>query len=361
MLIRPISANDLDALVSMAEASGTGVTTLPVNTGLLAEKIKASELSFSRQSTSDQGHYLFALEDVETGHAVGVCGIEAAVGLDQVWYNYRLSVSVTMSEELGIHRQTPTLYLTNDLTGATEVCTLFLMPEYRKNENGRLLSLSRFMFMAAFPKLFHKKVFAEMRGVSDEDGRSPFWDALGEKFFKLKFSHADYLTGIGTKSFVAELMPKYPIYVPMLEESAQKVIGQVHPDTRPARAMLEREGFNFNGFIDIFDGGPALEAFLYNIRVIRQCEKALVHIEKAKEPVDILSEAAASTPATKDISYLVSNTEFENFRLIQVSSAQIDENGIRLSEKQAQLLGVTEGDEVLKAPIRDTQKEGVTI
>ncbi|MFN3589050.1 MAG: arginine N-succinyltransferase, partial [Spirosomataceae bacterium] len=48
------------------------------------------------------------------------------------------------------------------------------------------------------------------------------------------FPTADYLTGIGQKVFIAELMPKYPIYVSLLSKEAQAVIGKVHEKTRPA-------------------------------------------------------------------------------------------------------------------------------
>ena len=69
--------------------------------------------------------------------------------------------------------------------------------------NGRLLSKARFLFMAEFRDLFGDKVIAEMRGMSDEQGRSPFWESLGRHFFKMEFSQADYLTGVGNKSFIA--------------------------------------------------------------------------------------------------------------------------------------------------------------
>lgn len=67
--------------------------------------------------------------------------------------------------------------------GSSELCTLFLDPEWRKEGNGYLLSKSRFMFMAAFRDKFNDKVVAEMRGVIDEHGYSPFWQSLGKRFF----------------------------------------------------------------------------------------------------------------------------------------------------------------------------------
>ncbi len=153
----------------------------------------------------------------------------------------------------------PTLFLSNDHTGSSELCTLFLDPEWRKEGNGYLLSKSRFMFMAAFRDKFNDKVVAEMRGVIDEHGYSPFWQSLGKRFFSMDFSRADFLCGTGQKAFIAELMPKHPIYTHFLSQEARDVIGQVHPQTAPARAVLEKEGFRYRNYIDIFDGGPTLE------------------------------------------------------------------------------------------------------
>jgi len=351
MIIRPIASADFDAFHSMAIASGTGVTTLPDNREMLTEKIIFSEASFAKQVPPDHARYLFALEDTSTHTIVGVSGIEAAIGMNQVWYNYRLSNSVNACDELGIHQQTPTLYLNNDLTGATEVCTLFLTPEYRKNNNGLFLSLCRFLFMAEFPTFFHQKVFAEMRGVSDKQGRSPFWEALGQKFFQLNFSHADYLTGIGSKSFIAELMPKYPIYVPMLASEAQAVIAQVHPDTRPARVMLEREGFNFNGYIDIFDGGPALEAFQHNIRVVQQSFQRKVVISEGKSPV------SESFTENRNQWYILTNGQFQNFRLALIQGGTISRDEVIISGDCAEKLAIQGGEIVRIASLRERSRD----
>lgn len=105
------------------------------------------------------------------------------------------------SQGLGVHRQLPTLFLGNDMTGNSELCSLFLQAGHRSGLNGRLLSKARFLFIAHFPELFGDKVIAEMRGYSDESGVSPLWEGLVRRFFKMDFARADYLTGVGNKSF----------------------------------------------------------------------------------------------------------------------------------------------------------------
>ncbi|MDM1729226.1 arginine N-succinyltransferase, partial [Escherichia coli] len=182
--------------------------------------------------------------------------------------------------------------------------TLFLDPDWRKEGNGYLLSKSRFMFMAAFRDKFNDKVVAEMRGVIDEHGYSPFWQSLGKRFFSMDFSRADFLCGTGQKAFIAELMPKHPIYTHFLSQEAQDVIGQVHPQTAPARAVLEKEGFRYRNYIDIFDGGPTLECDIDRVRAIRKSR---------------LVEVAEGQPAQGDFpACLVANENYHHFRVVLV-------------------------------------------
>ncbi len=100
---------------------------------------------------------MFVLEDTDTGTVAGICAIEVAVGLNDPWYNYRVGTMVHASKELNVYNALPTLFLCNDHTGASELCTLFLDPDWRKEGNGYLLSKSRFMFMAAFRDRFNEK------------------------------------------------------------------------------------------------------------------------------------------------------------------------------------------------------------
>ncbi|MBE0364425.1 arginine N-succinyltransferase [Pseudoalteromonas ulvae UL12] len=279
MIVRPIRKSDYAELLKIADESGHGFTSLPVNEELLTKKIARSEASFAKQvaQPEDEG-YLFVLEDTETGLVVGTSAIEAAVGLDDAFYHYHLSKVIHSSRTLNVYKAVDILTLCNDYTGATELCTLFLRDKFRKGGNGKLLSKMRFMFIKAHQQRFADTVLAEMRGISDDQGRSPFWQWLEEHFFSMDFPTADYLTGIGQKVFIAELMPKYPIYVNLLSKDAQAVIGKVHDKTRPAIQLLKNEGFTFNGYVDIFDAGPTVEAKVDNIRTVRIAQKRTVVI-----------------------------------------------------------------------------------
>jgi len=231
--------------------------------------------------------------------------------------------------------------LGNDLTGNSELCSLFLHPNGRSGSNGRLLSKARFLFIAEFSHLFSNKLIAEMRGVSDNNGQSPFWESLGRHFFKMEFSEADYLTGIGNKSFIAELMPKFPLYTCFLSEEARAVIGKVHPSTEPALAMLKSEGFAFQGYVDIFDGGPAIEAEVQNLRAIRDSR---------------ILELAIGEPDNQASQYLIHNRKLQDCRII-AAPAVIQDNALLVDKISAERLNLNQGDSVRSVLLSVPRKE----
>lgn len=270
------------------------------------------------------------MEDTVTGKIAGCSGIEAAVGLSDAFYHYRQGTVVHHSKELGIYNALDTLTLCNDYTGVSELCTLFLREPYRKNQNGRVLSRFRMLFMAEFRNRFSNWVIAEMRGVSDAEGQSPFWRWLQDNFFSMDFTEADYLTGIGEKTFVAELMPRYPVYTKLLPKDAQAVIGQVHEQTRPALRMLESEGFRSRGYVDIFDAGPTVEAEVENLKSVRLSQRFQVRI---------------GTPAESAERYILCNTSVAEFRAGQALLEPVDDAAVITAETAA-ALGLAEGDPI---------------
>ncbi len=332
LVVRAIKETDLDALLDMASRVGAGMTTLKPDRPRLADRISIACASFAEEIAPHKRDYLFVMEDIANGKVAGVCAIKASVGLDEPFYNYRIGIQVHSSRELRVFTKMETLYLSNDLTGATELCSLFLHPEYRSGTNGKLLSKSRFLFISQFPHLFDEKVIAEMRGFLLPDGSSPFYEGLGRHFFKMDFNHVDELTSVGKKSFIAELMPRQPVYIAYLPPEAQKVVGQVHVNTAPARRMLEQEGLYYEGYVDIFDAGPVLQARVGQLRSMRESGLAIV------DPAADLS-SNASEP------YLLSSTVLQDFRVI-VSQAQPNQGKIALSDTDQAVLGCHAGDPV---------------
>lgn len=341
--VRPIARDDLPAIFALSARTGSGLTTLPADRDRLAARIERSLASFAGQATRADACYVFVLvEDGASGGdtAVGISAIEAAVGLTEPWYNYRVGTLVHASRQLGVYTTTPTLFLGNDHTGSSELGSLFLDAAYRRAGNGALLAKSRLLFIAEFADRFATKIIAELRGVLDADGRSPFWEGLGRHFFAMEYGTADHLTGLGQKAFIAELMPRHPVYVNLLPPAARDVIGKVHADTAPARAMLEQEGFRHEGYVDIFDAGPTLECYRDNIHAVRQSRLLPVTLEAG----------TALRARRDDVDWLVCNRRFADFRATVVSApAHLDR--LPLAPSVCAALHVGAGDRVRAVPL----------
>ncbi|MBB3231221.1 arginine N-succinyltransferase [Halomonas stenophila] len=347
MRIRPIAPSDLDELQALARETGVGFTSLPDNRDFLAHKIDTAVSAFAQRTPVDQRLYFFVLEDEDTGRLAGCCAIEGQVGREVPFYHYRVGTLAHSSVQLDLHRTIDTLFLSSDHTGDAEVASLFLRPEYRGRDrrherNGALLSMMRWLFMAEFRDSFPDKVLAEMRGVFDAEGKSPFWECLGSHFFPMDFDEADRLTGLGQKSFIGELMPKFPIYTPFLSEEARACIGQVHEHTRPALVMLKKEGLRWEGFIDIFDGGPTVEAYIDDVRGVRLSRTCRVEV-KAGQP--------AQAPRPR---WLAATTGMAGFRAAWLGRGPDDDGVVTLSEAEAKRLEVGSGDTLR---ILDTDEE----
>ena len=340
LVIRPVSPNDLDGLLELTRSTGYGLTTLPADRSFLRKRIQKSQRSFEGMGDAPGGEaFLLVLEDTATGKVIGTSGCVSKVGGFEPFYAFRIETTVHESKSLGVRKEIAVLHLVAEHNGPCEIGSLFLAPTHRGGHNGRVLSLARFLFMADHDYCFDPVVLAEMRGVVDETGRSPFWDAVGRHFFEVDYSRADYLSVIN-KKFMAELMPKHPVYITLLPPEAKAVIGLVHEQTRPALRMLECEGFAWTGMVDMFDAGPIITCPLKDIRVVRESRKALV------------TELAASEVTGE--AQLITNARAE-FRACS-GPVEPTAGGVRLSMECAAALGVNVGDAVRYAPLRPAVK-----
>ena len=282
--IRPAVDSDLRHLYEMAKLTGGGFTNLPPDRRSLSAKLARSHDAFSSDGDGTVRDELFVLmlEDRRTGDVRGTCQIFTHVGQKHPFYSYRIGTLTQHSRELDRTFRAEMLSLTTDLEGASEVGGLFLHPGERAGGLGLLLARSRYLFMRANRPRFADRVLAELRGVIDEAGGSPFWDGLAGRFFGMNFQQADEFNAIHGHQFIADLMPKHPIYTAMLTETARAAIGLPHPSGRAAMRMLENEGFAFEHYIDIFDGGPTMTARTDQVRTIRDArESRVVGIEAA--------------------------------------------------------------------------------
>lgn len=335
MIVRHAAHRDLDDIYRLAQRageSGIGLTSLPQNKEILAERITRTTRTLDGLSEKCEASYLFVLEDTSIHKIVGVSAIEVAVGLNEPFYNFRVAKQVHASKALNVYKTLDTLFLSNDHTGCSELCTLFLDPEYRKNQNGKFLSKVRFLFIAAFRSFFEERLIAEMRGFSDQNGQSPFWDSLGYLFFNMDFAAADYLSGVGQKAFIAELMPRFPVYVDLLSSEAREVIAEVHPHTLPAAKVLMSEGLKYQGYVDIFDAGPTLEANTAELRAVK--ESRLLKVK--------LTEQVEST----ETHFLVANDQYQDYAVLLINNKVDESETLHMTAAQAQALNIAEHDQV---------------
>lgn len=267
--MRIARADDLQTLYEMAKLTGGGFTNLPPDRASLSAKLERTGQALARTSDGIEDELIvMVLENVETGQVRGTCQIFSTVGQNWPFYSYRLGVLTQHSRELGRTFRAQMLSLTTDLEGSVEVGGLFLHPRERAEGLGLLLARSRYLYIRNHRARFGDRVIAELRGVIDEAGGSPFWDGLAGRFFGMSFQEADEFNAVNGNQFIADLMPKTPIYTAMLTDSARAVIGLPHPNGRAAMRMLETEGFENAGYVDIFDGGPTMVGQVDQLKTI---------------------------------------------------------------------------------------------
>ena len=126
-------------------------------------------------------------------------------------------------------------------------------------------------------------------------------------------------------------MPAFPIYIRLLPEAAQAVIGAPHEDTRPALKLLEREGFRFEGCVDVFDAGPTVHAPREQIRTVAASRRAVV-----AETADTLASQT----------YMIANTRAREFRLCRGELVVRDDAGVSITRAVADALRIAPGDAV---------------
>ena len=285
MIVRQINKNDLIGLQKLAKKAGTGITTLQNDKSLLQKRLEHTLYSFEKSVDSPEGEsYLFVMED--NNELVGICGIISKVGGFEPFYTYVTDTEVHESKELKIKTSNEVLRLDKKHSGPTEIGTLYLLPNARKG-NGKLLSYSRFLFIAEYLDRFENEVIAEMRGVVTTRGHSPFYEYCMKHFLKIDYTNADYLS-MKNKQFIEDLMPSHPIYVNLLPKHVRDVLGKVHKNTEPAKGMLQKQNFKFNGEIDIFEAGPTYSCETENIRAINQSKVGKLTGNFVEDPKDTL-------------------------------------------------------------------------
>lgn len=268
-IVRPARHDDLADIEQLVVSQGVRVSTLPQNRDRLSERIDLSQRSVDADPSLKGGlRVLLVLEDLEQGKVRGTAAIDAQAGSGQPFYNYRCDELIHSSHELDVSNRVSVLYPTHELTGRTLLCSFTIDQALRHTDAFQLLSRARLMYLAQHREWFGEDMIVEIQGLQTEDGESPFWDSLGRHFFNMDYKTADNYSVIKTKTYIAELMPPHPIYVTLLSDAAQEAIAQPHDDSLDTFRLLQREGFRVGKHIDIFDGGPVLEARVDDLNTI---------------------------------------------------------------------------------------------
>lgn len=335
-IVRLSEERDIDGLFALAQSAGTGMTTVPSTREAIAKRVHASINALKSDERAGPGDIFFFVLELD-GEVAGMASIFPALGEDRPFYSYRMSKVAAAAPELGIQASSDLLYLCNDYHGYAEIGTLLVSEKARGTGAGRLLSLSRFLFMKAIEHRISENVMAEIRGSFDDDGQSPFWNALAAKFFDMSFEEADRRSAHDFR-FIADLMPKFPIYTDLLPEDAREILGKPHKQSAPAMNMLKAEGFTFQNCIDIFDAGPSLEAPLNRIRTVRKAERAVVRVQD-------------NIPTHGETRCIVAVPEASRFRAILMERGPRD-GSMFLTPAEADLLQVSSSDNIVCSPLK---------
>jgi arginine N-succinyltransferase len=188
--------------------------------------------------------------------------------------------------------------------------------------------------MAKHRAWFGTRVIAELRGWQDADGRSPVWEAVGSHFYNMTLAEADRFGSVRGNQFIADLGPRHPIYTSLLPSAAQSALGKPHDDGRAAYAMLLKEGFCDEGYVDIFDGGPTPVAEINRLATVRNSKVAQFRGVARQADVDALVSAGAGS----EFRVLRTNVSFENAEL-------------RLPAISARILDVAHGEDLMWSPL----------
>ena len=339
--VRPATLDDLDAVHQLAGQTGPGFTNLPNDRDTLKQRLERSTRSFAAAPAApDDGLYLFVLEQQGTGRIGGTALIFASVGTKKPFYSYKLTRLSQYSRQLDRIVTTDVLNLVNDFAGASEVGGLFLIPELRRGGLGALLARSRYLFMALHRERFGTQVLTELRGYQEPEGVSPFWEGLTRRFFDLEFAEADRFHALNGNQFIADLMPKHPIYTILLPQDAQDAIGKPHAQGAAAMKLLEAEGFTYQGYVDLFDAGPTMQAEVANLRTVREAMRGAARLAPAPR-------GGTGTPS------LIATGQLGAFRAWLAEGGVADEGATLHLDAAGMALGrLAEGDPVLHVPLR---------
>jgi arginine N-succinyltransferase len=339
LILRPVAERDLDDLVVLAALLDS--MNLPSDRSFLAQRIHDSLRSFAGDTTRrSEAVYVFVLEDLAQRRCVGTSTILAKHGTPESPHFWlELSTEERQCTELQRRFAHDKLRLRSSTDGPTEIGGLILDPRYRRHAEkcGKALSIVRFAYIASHLECFEREVIAEMLSPFEASGANRLWDAFGARFTGLSFHEADRLS-TRTKTFIADLFPRDPVYATLFPREVQEVIGKANETAIAALRILEKLGFRYLHQVDPFDGGPYFGAARDAIASVRERRELVLPSLADDEPIEMHEPLA-----------LLSAEGSFGFRAVVVP---IDDDGFPCVSKECrEALGVAAGDRVAVTPL----------
>lgn len=183
------------------------------------------------------------------------------LGLSLPRYHFRLGRVVHAAQELDLFRVQQTLLLSNDHTGDAELGALYF--DASLDDTGRCEALVALVTTAREWIAIHREacgdaLVLELPGWRTETGVSPFWEALGARFYPRDAAAAQARWGDAWRSHLAALLPRQTLYLSFLGEPAQQACGRADTAHASLLPVLQRLGFLPSLQVRIDDGGPVL-------------------------------------------------------------------------------------------------------
>lgn len=207
------------------------------------------------------GDLALVLADAADDRPLACLRLRWQLGLQLPRYSFHLGCIVHAAAELQLFSAQQTLLLGNDHTGQSELLDIACAPELDADAQRRALGLlvqhALALWTAERPATADRLV-VELSGVRDEQGRSPFWSALGRHFYAGDPAQARSRFGEAWCTHLAALLPRQPLYLSFLSESARAALGRAGPAAELVEGVLRQCGLRFSRHVRIDDGGPVM-------------------------------------------------------------------------------------------------------
>jgi len=334
-IVRAVRREDTQQLYELARQFT--LLNLPADKRAIQNKVDRSVSSFAGELSKSDAEYMFVVEDVEAEMVVGSSMILAKNGTPgSPNFSFKVLKKERFSRELGIGFIHQILRLSGNTDGPTEVGGLVVDRAYRRRPEkvGRLISLSRFLYIGMKPDRFESELHSEMAPPLTDEGRSEFWEALGRRFTGMPYKEADQISS-QNNGFIQSLFPEEDIYLALLDSKARLVLGRVGAETQAALHLLNRIGFKYKDEVDPFDGGPHLGCKAKECTLIRDMRSY-----KLKQSNQGPFEGMALIGLLRENEYWGC-----------ASSFHVEGGDISLPQKTWVLLNLSEGEEVFVSPL----------